>query len=130
MILSGSSGASPSVPTRIGTPIASAASLIRAAASGLRSGSMSDAFSGHTTRSGRGRPAGGDPVGQVEGAVDVVVEHGPALRVEVEAEPRHVALHDRDGHRRVPPGAVVGTARPATTTSARGAGQGRAAVTS
>ena len=33
------------------------------------------------------------------GGVDVVVEHGPALGVEVQAEPRHVALHDRDGDR-------------------------------
>ena len=37
------------------------------------------------------------------GGVDVVVEHGPALGVEVQAEARHVALHDRDGHGRVRP---------------------------
>ena len=37
-----------------GALMASTASLMTTAASGLRSGSMSEAFSGHTTRSGRG----------------------------------------------------------------------------
>ena len=33
---------------------------------------------------------------QFHGFPDVVVEHRPALRVELESQPRHVALHDRD----------------------------------
>ena len=46
------------VPTRIGAPTARAARSIAAAASGLRSGSMSEEFSGQITRSGCGaRPA-------------------------------------------------------------------------
>ena len=43
------------MPSTIGTPTARAARSIAAAASGLRSGSMSEAFSGHSTTSGRGR---------------------------------------------------------------------------
>ena len=47
-----SSGSSTTAPTRIGTPTAAAAPLIRSWASALRYGSMSDAFSGHSTKSG------------------------------------------------------------------------------
>ena len=57
---------------------------------------MSLEFSGQITRSGFAGLAGRDLGGEREGGPDVVVEHGPALRVEVEAEPGHVALHDRD----------------------------------
>ena len=42
----------------------------------------------------------------------VVVEHRPALRVELQAEPRHVALHDRDLDRPARTGVLVGTAKP------------------
>ena len=42
-------------PARSARPTARAARSIAAAASGLRSGSMSEAFSGHSTTSGRGR---------------------------------------------------------------------------
>lgn len=42
------------VPTRIGAPTATDACVMSVAASELRSGSISDAFSGHTTRSGAG----------------------------------------------------------------------------
>ena len=58
---------------------------------------MSELFSGQSTRSGCGCAAGGDVGGQVEGLLHVVVEHGPPLGVEVQPEPRHVALDDRDG---------------------------------
>ena len=40
--------------------------------------------------------AGRDLGGEGERGPHVVVEHGAALRVEFETEPRHVALHDRD----------------------------------
>jgi hypothetical protein len=52
---SAAGGPPSTVPSTIGTPTARAARSIAAAASGLRSGSMSLAFSGHSTRSGRGR---------------------------------------------------------------------------
>ena len=72
----------------------------RAAASGLRSGSMSEEFSGQSTRSGCGPAAGGDVGGELLGDPHVVVEHGAALGVEVQAEAGHVALHGGDRHRR------------------------------
>ena len=46
---------------------------------------------------GAGGPACADVVGEAAGLRDVVVEHGPALGVEVEARARDVALHG--GHR-------------------------------
>ena len=48
-------GCSRRVPTTRGAPSSSTAWVISASASGLRVGSMSDAFSGHTTRSGLAR---------------------------------------------------------------------------
>ena len=54
---------------------------------------MSEAFSGQITRSGCGTPPGADRGGELAGAARVVVEHGRALGVEVQAQPRHVALH-------------------------------------
>ncbi len=82
---SAGSGPSASVPTRIGTPTALAAWSISACASGLRIGSMSEAFSGQSTRSGSAtRPARGVG-GQRERRGDVVAQHGLALGVEVQA---------------------------------------------
>src|SRR5450631_3136818 len=48
------SGSSRTAPRMRGASLASTVALMTAAASGLRSGSMSEAFSGHTTRSGLG----------------------------------------------------------------------------
>ena len=42
---------------------------------------------------------GGDVGGELLGDPHVVVEHRPALRVEVQTQPRHVALHGCDRHR-------------------------------
>ena len=51
-----------------------------------------------------GRVGAGVPAatcgGELEGGVDVVVQHRLALGVEVQPEARHVALHDRHGDRR------------------------------
>ena len=75
------------------------------------------------TRPGRGgghRPAV-TGAAELDGGPDVVVEHGAALRVEVQAEPRHVALHDRHVHRRSPARPLHRhEQRPATTTTASG----------
>ena len=59
----------------------STASWMSAPASALRSGSMSEEFSGHTTRVGAAWPRGH----RAEGALHVVVEDLAALGVEVEA---------------------------------------------
>ena len=50
---------------------------------------------------------------------DVVVQHGAALGVEVQAEPRHVALDHRDGRRR----AAGGQRRPGQRQPGQGADQ-------
>ncbi len=87
------------------------------------SGSMSLEFSGHTTRSGWACLAGVHIGGQLQRGADVVVEHGPALGVELQPQPRHVALDDRDlGRRRRPrrtrpgPAAVPRSGRAASST--------------
>ena len=56
-VLTAAAGPVRTAPTRIGAPTARAASSIASAASGLRSGSMSEEFSGHTTRSGAAAPS-------------------------------------------------------------------------
>ena len=80
----------------MGAPIASAATSICWPASALRNGSMSEEFSGQMTATGCACMPGGDLEGELLGGAHVVVQHGPALGVEVQAEPRDVALDDRD----------------------------------
>ena len=75
-----------------GAPSASTVSRMWALASALRRGSMSEAFSGQTTRSGLGARPASTSCWAVEGGRDVVVEDLPALGVEVEPRPGHVAL--------------------------------------
>ena len=54
---------------------------------------MSEAFSGHTTRSGAVDPAGPDVGREPVGGVDVVAQHLLALAGTVQPDAGHVALH-------------------------------------
>ncbi len=63
---------------------------------GSSNGSMSVEFSGHSTKSGRSVPPGVDPLRELPGRADVVVQHRPPLGEGVHPLPRDVALHRRD----------------------------------
>ena len=93
-----SSGPASTVPSTIGTPTARAASVDRRGGVGVaqRVDVRGVLRPQHHVRA---RAAtGGDVRGELLGDPHVVVEHRAALRVEVQAEPRHVALHGRDRH--------------------------------
>ena len=85
-------------PTRTGTPMSSTAPWIRAAAPASRNGSTSEAFSGQIDQAGLGLLAGRDrrqraPRSRQRGCL----QHGLALGVEVQPQPRDVALDDGHG---------------------------------
>ena len=80
--------------------MARAARSICRAASELAIGSISEEFSGQMTNCGCGaRPA--FVLGQLQGLPDVIVQNGATLTVEVQSQPRDVALHSRDGDGRL-----------------------------
>ena len=92
-------GPSSTPPTRIGTPIARGRGVDPAARVGVADRvDVAGVLRPHH-QVGLLGPAGRDLGGQRERGVDVVVEHGPALGVELQPEPGHVALHDRDRDR-------------------------------
>ena len=88
----------------------------------LAIGSMSDEFSGQITTAGCGARPAAHVLGQLHGLGDVVVEDGAPLGVELQTEPRHVALDGGDGrssgrHRRPRPDCR--TCGPASATASR-----------
>ena len=89
--------ASSTVPTRIGAPIACGGhrDLLRRVGVGQRVDIRRVLRPDHELR--LRRAARHARLGQPEGLPNVVVQHRAALRVEVQAEPGHVALHHRDG---------------------------------
>ena len=90
-------------PTTVGTPIALTASSMTSRASGLRYGSRSEEFSGHSTKSGLATLPAFTSAASCSVRLGVVVEDRAALGVEVEPQARHVALDRGDGR-----GAVLG----------------------
>ena len=81
---------------------------------------MSDEFSGQMTNIGCGARPGPHVLGQPHRLADVVVEHRAALGVELQPEPRHVALHRGDVDGRVVAGARTGMPDVRATSAAVG----------